>query len=352
MTTVEQIDSNFVVETKIDRPNLRFLPIDQPPFSVHGSYFDDGKYRRLPQSVAAATNEGVLFLHANTAGGRLRFKTDSPYVAISARMSKVDARDHFALTGTSGFDLYANTDGEDYYVKTFRPPVRMKTGYESVIDFEDHALREITIHFPLYSDVHELYIGLAEDAVLEAASPYLPGAPIVYYGSSITQGGCASRPGMAYQNILARYNRRDFINLGFSGSARAEQPIIDYINGLDMSLFVYDYDHNAPTVEYLRDTHEKMFCAIREKHPDLPILMMSRPKTILNAEEQERLAIVRQTYENAVAAGDTNVYLIEGPALMAMAGAEGTVDNTHPTDFGFASMASAIGPVIDEIFSK
>ena len=171
----------------------------------------------------------------------------------------------------------------------------------------------------------------------------------MYYGSSITQGGCASRPGMSYQAIVSRRFDYDYINLGFSGNAKAEDTIIDYIKNLDMSIFIYDYDHNAPTVEHLANTHEKMFKAIREAHPNLPIIMMSRPKFKLTDLEEQRLEIIKTTYNNAIASGDKNVYLITGKELTALCGNEGTVDNCHPTDFGFASMAKAVGDVIEKI---
>ena len=124
--------------------------------------------------------------------------------------------------------------------------------------------------------------------------------------------------------------------------------MIEYIKKLDMSLFVYDYDHNAPTVEYLKNTHEKMFRAIREENPDLPIVMMSRPLYTLENDDLARRDIVMATYKNAVAAGDKNVYFLDGPQLMSLCKNEGTVDNCHPTDFGFASMAQAIGDLIEK----
>ena len=142
------------------------------------------------------------------------------------------------------------------------------------------------------------------------------------------------------------------MNLGFSGSGKAEQTIADYIADLPMGVFVYDYDHNAPDLAHLEATHERMFHTIREKNPQLPILILSRPKYVLTDVEQQRLAVIRRTYENAVAAGDTHVYFLEGSALMAMAENDGTVDGTHPNDLGFASMAKALEPVLAAILDK
>ena len=194
-----------------------------------------------------------------------------------------------------------------------------------------------------------MYIGLQENADISESSPYKTEKPIVYYGSSITQGGCASRPAMSYQSIVSRKFDYDYINLGFSGNAKAEDEIIDYIKNLEMSVFVLDYDHNAPTVEHLRNTHEKMFKAVRNAHPDIPVIMMSRPKYILTEEEKERRKVVETTYNNAVAFGDKNVYFIDGKALTKLCRDDGTVDNCHQTDLGFSSMADAVYRVLETI---
>lgn len=344
-----KIDKNFAVKNEIDRTGLHFYDVEEAPFRIYGVKMDDGRYRRLPEAVAAATNDGVLALHANTAGGRVRFVTNSPRIAIHAAMDGMFQSPHFAFAGKAGFDVYQN----GLYRKTFMPPVDMKDGFESVIETRLTEKAEILIHFPLYANVKHLYIGIEEGSVLEAAKEYAIEKPVVYYGSSITQGGCASRPGNAYQNIQSRLLDFDHINLGFSGSAKAEDAIIDYINDLEMSAFVYDYDHNAPTAEYLAKTHERMFKRIREAHPDLPILMLSRPQPILwNPDDASRLEIVRRTYENALAAGDKNVYFIAGQELMADVKCEGLVDGVHPNDAGFVSMARAMMPVLKKMLNR
>ena len=184
---------------------------------------------------------------------------------------------------------------------------------------------------------------------MEAPSPYAIETPVVFYGSSITQGGCASRPGTSYDAIACRRLNVNYHNLGFSGNARGEDAMANYIKGLSMSAFVYDYDHNAPTVEHLRATHERMFRTVREANPTLPILILQRPVFCQSAEEAERLAILTATYEHARAEGDENVYLITGRELMAQAENDGTVDGCHPNDLGFASMARAVGDRLAKI---
>ena len=348
MSRVEDADKNLKVETKIEQEGLKFYNALSEPFKIYGIYMEDGKFRRLPEKVAESVSNGVWILHANTAGGRVRFRTNSPYVAINVKMGEIGKMPHFPLAGSAGFDVYRNDGNGEEYVRTLMPPFNIENGYESLISFDDEVMRDVIINFPLYSEVEELYIGLDENAVVEAPTPYIDKKPMVYYGSSITQGGCASRPGNCYQGYICRTFNCDYINLGFSGNAKAEDEMIDYIKKLDMSIFVYDYDHNAPSVEHLKNTHEKMFKAIREAHPDIPIILMSAPIWNPSGDWKDRRDIVEQTYRNALAAGDKNVYFVDGKALMSLCENNGTVDNCHPTDLGFYSMARVLAFVIEK----
>ncbi|MBR2405810.1 MAG: hypothetical protein IKB04_02000 [Clostridia bacterium] len=348
MARIEEIDANFKTNTTIGKADVKFYNVQDEPFAVYGVFYENGQYRRLPEEVARATSEGVYELHNHTAGGRVRFRTNSTYVAMHMETPCPGRMAHFAFSGSAGLDLYETIDGKERYIRTFVPPLEEISAYEGVIELGE-GMHEITVHFPLYSQVSALYIGVSETAVLEAPTPYIEAAPIVYYGSSITQGGCASRPGNAYQNILTRWLNRDHVNLGFSGSAKGEEVMAEYIAGLNMSLFVYDYDHNAPTVQHLEETHERMFRTIRAAHPTMPIVMMTRPKVYLNEEEKQRLEVVKKTYRTAKLAGDENVYFVPGPSLMEWAENEGTVDNCHPNDLGFMSIAKALYPLLQSI---
>ena len=345
MIDITKIDKNFAVGGNIEREGCVFYSAEENPFRLSGVFRENGRLRRMPEEVAKTVSTGVAYLHTNNAGGRVCFKTDSPYVAICAHVDNIGRMCHFPLTGAAGFDMYV--DG--VFTKGFAPTYDVVDRLEGIFDFIDgRKMREICINFPLYSGVREVFIGLDEKALVEAPTPYVNDKPVVYYGSSITQGGCASRPGMSYQAIVSRHFNCDYINLGFSGNARAEDEMAEYIAGLDMSLFVYDYDHNSPSIEHLTKTHERMFKIIREKNPDLPIIMMSRPKLYLDPTEEKRLEIIKKTYENAKASGDKNVFFIDGRDLCKICGNEGTVDNCHPTDLGFFSMAQTLGNFIED----
>jgi len=349
MRILEKIDENFKVKTKIDRDGVEFFSVLNEPFSVHGLIYEEGKFRRMPGAVAKKVSEGVFYLHSNTSGGRVRFKTDSSYVAIHAKMCNIGKMDHFAITGSGGFDLYV----DNVFEGTFRPPFEFTDGYESLFDLGSRELREITINFPLYSDVCQLYIGLEGSAKIEAPAPYRNKKPVVYYGHSITQGGCASRPGNAYPSILSRKYNLDFVNLGFSGNARGEREMAEYLAALDMEAFVYDYDHNAPSAEHLEKTHEPMFKRVREAHPKIPIIIMSATSKARCFDNKAlRRDIIYKTYKNALDSGDKNVYFWDGSVEFAPYEEWGTVEGCHPNDFGFVGIAKSLEGIMDKIFGE
>ncbi len=354
---ISKIDRNLAV-AGIDAPDCVFHDVRKAPFEIYGLYkpTEGETFRRLPKDVAKATSEGVLSLSTNTAGGRVRFATDSEYIAISCRFPNITRFSHMPLQAAAGFDMYISKGGRDVFEKSFSPPTDMTDGYSTIYHFGSRKMRELTINFPLYNDVDSLHIGLEPDAKLEGGKKYTYEKPVVYYGSSITQGGCASRPGNCYQALITQELDCDYINLGFSGNAKAEDAIIDYIASLDMSVFVYDYDHNAPDAEYLEKTHHKGYLKIREKHPDLPIIMVTAPIDDRALTEPRYIPcrdVVMKSYLDAKASGDKNVWFIDGAAFFDGAHTDScTVDGCHPNDTGFVRMAAAIGRRIWYLLSE
>ena len=351
MVSVEKLDKNMVFDSKIEREGLVFKSIESDPFKVYGllrTNLGDTQtvvWSRMPDEVAKDISIHVHNISKQTTGGRIRFKTDSPYIALNVKNLPRPPMPQLTLVAQVGFDLYIDNE----YYNSYIPPSNITVGYESVVDFPSSEMREITLNFPLYYGVEDVFVGIKEGSKLEAASDYLDMPPIVYYGSSITQGGCANRPGNTYEAIIARETNVDFVALGFGGGAKGEPLMAEYVAGLDMSLFVLDYDHNAPTPEYLDETHENFFKIVRKAHPELPIIMISRPVYYPKPDELVRRDIVKKTYENALANGDKNVYFIDGTTLLEECRNNGTVDGIHPTDYGFACMARKICPVIKEI---
>ncbi|MBQ8372521.1 MAG: SGNH/GDSL hydrolase family protein [Clostridia bacterium] len=341
---ISEIDKNFAPESAKDA-DLVFLSVEKEPFSLYGVFREGENLVRMPDSVAKEVSSAVHLLSKHTAGGRVRFSTDSRTIAVSAVHGPTGRMDHMAYTGSHGLDLYVETDGEEVYFGTFRPDA--KGGYGcSVLRFADSRMRNITVNLPLYSELSELYIGLERGAELSSGRPYSVADPVVYYGTSVTQGGCASRPGMSYEAILSRRLDVDHVNLGFSGSGRGERRIAEYIATLRMSALIIDYDYNSPSAEELAATHPVFLEVVRSAQPTLPVIVISRPRLIRNADELRRRDIIRSVVDDAVAAGDKNIYFIDGGEMMKSIGNEGTVDGTHPTDLGFYAMAGYIEPTL------
>ncbi|NMP37292.1 MAG: hypothetical protein GX051_04095 [Clostridiales bacterium] len=343
------------IEDGLKIEDIVWLSIRQEPFEIYGLFesHKGGSFCRMPGEVADGISSGVSGLYRNTAGGRVRFSTDSPYIAIKAAMPSITRFPHMPLSGTLGLDLYVRRGEKDVYLKTFMPPCDIEDGYECAADV-DGALSAYTINFPLYNDVDELYIGLKRGCRLTFGEKYADVKPVVYYGSSITQGGCASRSGNAYESIISRRLDVDYINLGFSGNAKGEPEMAKYISALDMSVFVCDYDYNAPGVQHLKSTHFEFYEIFRSSQPDTPYVMISNPDFDFDPVQNGlRREVIAESFSRARALGDKNVFFIDGEALFGTDFRDScTVDALHPNDLGFYRMASVIGDVLEGIIGR
>ena len=350
------LDKNMEVESTISRAGLTYLDIDEKPFRIYGIWRERGFYSRIPSEVCGVFNKQLTpeerangHHKSSTAGGRVRFVTDSPYVAVNIKLDEVYQYTTMSITATCGLDIYA--DG--VYAGTYRPSIHLKDGwFESVVDLGVIKSREITINLPLYCNVTKMYVGVHGDCDISEAPDYTYETPAVFYGSSITHGACSSRPGMTFPAILSRFLDMNHHNLGFGGCAKGEDEVADYVASLDASILIYDYDHNAPNPKHLRETHEKMFLKFRATHPKTPVVMMTAPKVSVSGAWAERQEIIRETYENAKARGDENVYLVLGTDYFGEVGADFTCDGTHPTDMGYYLMAKRLEPVVRAALEK
>ena len=349
---------------EISERELDIYDARRAPLKLFGLYKPEreGKFERIPKDVADRTNERVSLLYSNTAGARLRFVTDSDFIAIGAICPPLVFPSPVAAAsspmGSFFFDLYI--DGAHRGVLTPDSALQMGSSvgfdmscgrYEARIDLKERCRRSITICFPSYIDISEVYIGVTCGASVEECEPYRNELPVVFYGSSITQGSCASRSGNTYENILSRRLNFDYINLGFAGACKAEEAIIDYLCDLPMCALVFDYDHNCPTAEYLERTHLPALKKLRAAHPDVPIILMSKPNIHNGRDEAaKRMRVIERSYE-ALLRDFGDVYFVNGLEVYDSRDSElMTLDGTHPTDFGFYCMAEALMPIFEKIF--
>ncbi|MBE6610711.1 MAG: hypothetical protein E7634_08590 [Ruminococcaceae bacterium] len=353
------IDKNMIVQSTIGDIEVVWRDVREAPFSLHGFHDPQNTpyFRRVPEDIAAATSEGVDKLSRESAGGRVRFSTNSPYIAIRAKYLAVGRSPHLTLISSSGFDLYMDGQFGSRFVKEFRMPYDMGDSYEQILQLDGESERTYTVNFPVHAVVCSLEIGLKPGATLNKPEPYRNIAPILFYGSSIVHGTAASRPGHTYPAIISRAMNLDYRNIGFSGQAKGETVLAEWMASLPMSVFVCDYDHNAPTLAHLEATHYPLYETVREKNPTVPYIMVTRPDYWTLPGQQEailkRRDLIMTSYLKARGTGDKNVYFIDGMSFnSAPHQYEMSVDGVHPNDAGFIRMADSIGTVIRHALEK
>lgn len=334
---------------------MKQYPCTKQPFQICGlqQHLLPDRFWRLPEEMLPQVSSGVASRAIHPVGGRIRFRTNSGTVTIRTQLRTNVVDWAIPLSGSAGADVYIGRGSMIRYVGVASP--KDYESKEGILTFsKDKVMEDITIHLPRNEELEGVLIELEDDAQVAAPTPYATEQPMVFYGSSITEGGCASRAANAYTALLSKWLDADYINLGFSGSAKGEPEMADYIAGLDMSVFIYDYDHNAPDAEHLEKTHEPFFRTIRQAQPELPILILTKPDFDLDRENARlRRSIIYRTYDQARASGDRNVFFIDGESYFGTKDREAcTVDGCHPNDLGFMRMAETIYPVLEQILRR
>ncbi len=341
---------------KIKEADAKFYNVRTAPFKIYGLVDPMNTYNRLPKDIAISASGDVATHAKATTGVRVRFNTDSKYVGIRAKFAHhVLPSPHVTRLNETGFDIYVEEDGVDVYKASYYPPKDAFDGYEGMKHFEDNKMRCITIYFPIGNEVLDLEVALEPDAKVLEPNPYKYEKPVVFYGSSITHGFAASRPGTTYVNRIGRMLKTNIMNFGFSGSAKGEPQLAEYFKNIDMSVFVFDYDYNAPSVEHLENTHYAFYETIRKANPELPIIFITKPDAYRHTEEFSlaRKDIIMRNYLTARENGDKNVYFIDGNAFFIGGDRmDYTVDGCHPNDAGAKRMADYIGTVVGELLKK
>ena len=354
---IAKLDKNFRAETLKNGEKVVYRNALRAPFEVTGFPWrarGSDRLYRMPANIAKQkVGRGVVTLSHCSSGGAIRFATDSPLIVIRGFIKNGHDMAHMPRVGAAGIDLVEDcgTPREKLYKPLFPTRAAVDGDEPFMLVTKIHGerkMRQFTVFLPLYSGIKSIEIGVAPDAAVAAPRPQKIKDPICFYGSSVTQGGCASRPANNYTTMLCRAVDAPQVNLGFSGNAKGEAAVARAIAGLKMSAFVMDYDYNAPSAAHLKKTHAAFFRIIREAQPELPIIIISGPRDRYPDAEKRR-DIVRATYEQAVAAGDRNVYFIDGLTFFDEVPRRFcTVDGSHPTDLGFYIMYQKILPVLKQ----
>lgn len=361
MKNIQELDSNMSMSSIGEQTYQWISPIKSDKMRLSGFCWleKDQVYRRLPICGKGDLPEAVDALANCCAGGQVRFKTDSTRIAINAEFVDPHAMYHMPPTGQLGFDSYIGECGQMQFVATLNFDAKAKQYCVPLFEDIEKKMRTVTINFPLYNaPLLSLKIGLEPECILQAPTEYNIKKKIVIYGTSITQGGCASRPGMCYTNILSRQIDAEFINLGFSGNGKGEPEVMDIIASiLDMQLFIMDYEANI--CDDIYQNLEPSINIIRSQNPELPIIILSRVGYGQeNIRPENRIAAMKRRdfqkdfVEKRNINGDNNISFIDGSLFFDDDAGEYSVDGCHPTDLGFYTIAKKITPIIKQIICQ
>lgn len=306
---------------------------------------DTLKYNNMPASVKR--------LLTNTSGMAIAFRTNSNI--IGARWKIPAVKNHINMTPIvhSGLDLYIKLNGKWTYAGSGGPK---ELSNEAVLVKEmESGEKECLLYLPLYNGIEQLEIGVTKGSTLmPLQNPFI--GKVVVYGSSITQGASASRPGLAYPSQLSRSSGIHFINLGVSGSGKMEPEVADMVADIEADAYVLDCAANPGAKEITERTFN-FVQKIRTRHPHAPIIMIQsviREGGTFNIKIRETVAAqnnaFKEEYQKLINAGIKNLYLIESVNFLGT-DHEGTIDGTHPTDVGFNRFLDAITPKLLSILT-
>lgn len=328
---------------------------DVRKLSFEGQGWTDVKepFDRLPASAEAKVPKAVWGLSRHSAGMAVRFVTDAP--AIHARWQLTSAQlamPHMPATGVSGLDLYVRTKDGWRWVNVGVPKAVDNT--VALVSGLPTGEREYLLYLPLYNGVKSVEVGVAKGRNLAKAPARAAGQekPIVFYGTSITHGACASRPGMCHPAILGRRLDRPVINLGFSGNGRMDAEVVNYLAELDPAIYVIDCLPNMGAADVSAKVGP-LVTTLRKSHPNTPILLVEdrsyANSHLLDGPKKRNdtsRAALRAEYDRMVKSGVKGLGYLEGDKLLGP-DRDDTVDSSHPNDLGFQRHADAFQPVLE-----
>ena len=325
------------------------------PLKIYGlvDFEKDRKLQRVPDALIEKM-PSLAFLGRRCPGARLEFKTNASEFKLTLSLKTLSVDVGMPLTAVQALAVFAGPHTASRFLGLVRPNDYEHFSADKVFQKGNAELEDIEVWLPRNEWIEDITLEIPEDAEVFSPTPYKYEKPVVFYGSSITEGGCSSGTYNCYNALISRWLDTDYLNFGFSAAAKGETEMADFLRAIPMSVFVYDYDHNAPNPEHLKATHEPFFQRFREAQPETPVVMLTRPDyTHYSDDTAKRRDIVRETYENALKNGDRNVYFIDGTTFFSETDAPiALMDTCHPNDLGFYRMAEKAAPVIRKILEE
>lgn len=312
-------------------------------------------YDRLPAKANGVVRSAVWNLSRHSAGMAVRFKTNATSISVDWTLTKKNlAMSHMSATGVSGVDLYVRHEGQWRWLKEGQP--KAQNNKKTIVKSLSPETREYLLYLPLYNGVSSVKIGIPSAYEMIKPAPR-ESKPLFFWGTSITHGACASRPGMIHPSMLGRRFDREVINLGFSGNGKMEQEVTDIVKELDPAVFIIDCLPNMVASEITART-APLVRTLRAAHPQTPILLVedrNYSNTFLNSSLKKRnetsQAALKAEYQKLINEGVTNLHYLKGDDLLGHDG-DGTVDNSHPNDLGFFRQANEFERVLKPILAQ
>lgn len=320
-----------------------------PHSGAHFHRVDTARYNDMPPAVKG--------LSTHSAGLAIAFKTNANEIHARWEVKEpMRFSNNMTAIGKRGLDLYIRRDGQWEFAGVGRPGDKAASTFRLVNNLEEGE-KECLLFLPLYDELTKLELGVPKGSLVQPHQLTWTGK-VVIYGSSITQGASASRPGMAYPAQLARKLNYEFINLGFSGSGKMEESVAKMVSDIQgADLFILDCAAN-PSPQEIAERTENFVKMIRNRHPNTPILMIESVvreggnfDSMIRKRVSDQNKNFRAAYTRLINSGMKELYIIHGYDLLGD-DHEGTVDGTHPNDLGFARMLKVIEPKVREILNS
>lgn len=358
---VSDIDKNMKLDIAVDR-TLEWRNALGGDFTVYGFPLENraSSFNRLGDAAAeiAAINDGAAYFAGHTAGGQLHFMTDSDTIQIQVLLQEKSNMCHMPATGQSGVDCYRYDEvGERFQFTSCATFDIEKAEYAfTLYDGEGGTMRRFILNLPLYSGVRELSVGVRRGSRV-MKTQFTDDGRIIVYGTSIVQGGCASRPGMAHTNILSRALGIEVVNMGFSGVAFVEPEIGDVLGRIErQKMLIVDAEPNAGMDGRLQVNLPKFIASYRNRQKNIPVLLVSRTPFAMDTYDDARVSIkdfyrqyLRRFVRHSASKGDRELYFADGYRFFRGDIFEYTVDGVHPTDLGFKAIADGYERAIRKI---
>lgn len=355
---VEDIDKNFKASS--GKQSLQWIDAFDRRLALRGFAWavenrKHKNFRRLPDRMDAGLSEGVQFLSHQPASGFLSFFATASDLSVRMTVEDTAQMNHMPATGMAGAELYFR-DGSAWIPAGTAIPNQTEVSFTSaLIENGPKVRREYRLYLPLYKRLKTLAMGFSPAAKVSPAPAPKDTKPIFFYGTSITQGGCASTAGSDFVSTVGRLLDTEVVNFGFSGSGRGEPEVARLIRKVDAEMFVLDFQANADA-ETLDTVLPEFIRLLREKHPTTPLVLVGNPgydQRLRAAEARDRIDRKRdigmKVYLDKKAAGDPAIHFIDGYGLLPGGMSGAYVDGVHPTSHGFAIMAERLAPQLRTI---